>query len=157
MADLGFAWSGSGKQWGGVVDAIDPEMQTRIGEVRKAGLNIMMSMKSEGKPVSFVEDCAVDLPDLAEFTAELTDVFNKHGTPGTWYAHASVGCLHVHPVLNLKLEKDANTARKVAIGMPVTRHPSRRSQRALLTHWAPASGTSVEALIRVWMSHVYAG
>ena len=114
MADLGFTWNGSGNQWGGVVDAIDPAMQTRIGEVRKAGLNIMMSMKSEGKPVSFVEDCAVDLPDLAEFTAELTDVFNKHGTPGTWYAHASVGCLHVRPVLNLKLEKDANTMREIA-------------------------------------------
>ncbi len=114
MADLGFTWSGSGDKHGGVVDAIDPAMQSRIGEVRKAGLNIMMSMKSEGKPVSFVEDCAVELPDLAEFTAGLTEVFNKHGTPGTWYAHASVGCLHVRPVLNMKLEKDANTMREIA-------------------------------------------
>ena len=71
-------------------------------------------MKSEGKPVSFVEDCAVDLPDLAEFTAGLTEVFDKRGTPGTWYAHASVGCLHVRPVLNMKLEKDANTMREIA-------------------------------------------
>ena len=114
MSDLGFTWQGSGKQWGGVVDAINPAMQARIGEVRKAGLNIMMSMKSEGKPVSFVEDCAVDLPDLADFTAGLTEVFNKHGTSGTWYAHASVGTLHVRPVLNLKLEKDANTMREIA-------------------------------------------
>lgn len=114
MGDLGFSWSGSGKQWGGVVDAIDPAMQARIGEVRKAGLNIMMSMKSEGKPVSFVEDCAVELPDLAEYTGQLTEVFNKHGTPGTWYAHASVGCLHVRPVLNMKLQKDADTMRKIA-------------------------------------------
>lgn len=114
MADLGFHWEGKDKQWGGVIDAVDTDMQARIGEVRKAGLNIMMSMKSEGKPVSFVEDCAVELPDLAEFTSGLTDVFNKHGTPGTWYAHASVGCLHVRPVLNLKLEKDANTMREIA-------------------------------------------
>ena len=114
MGDLGFSWHGNGKQWGGVIDAVDTALQARIGEVRKAGLNIMMSMKSEGKPVSFVEDCAVDLPDLAEFTAGLTDVFNKHGTPGTWYAHASVGCLHVRPVLNMKLEKDANTMREIA-------------------------------------------
>jgi len=114
MADLGFSWEGHGKQWGGVIDAIDTDMQSRIGEVRKAGLNIMMSMKSEGKPVSFVEDCAVELPDLAEFTAGLNDVFAKHGTPGTWYAHASVGCLHVRPVLNMKLEKDANTMRDIA-------------------------------------------
>lgn len=114
MADLGFTWNGEGKHWGGVVDAVDPAMQARIGEVRKAGLNIMMSMKSEAKPVSFVEDCAVELPDLAEFTQGLTEVFNKHGSPGTWYAHASVGCLHVRPVLNMKLEKDANTMREIA-------------------------------------------
>jgi len=114
MGDLGFSWQGDDKHWGGVVDATDTAMQARIGEVRKAGLNIMMSMKSEGKPVSFVEDCAVELPDLAEFTAGLTDVFEKHGTPGTWYAHASVGCLHVRPVLNMKLEKDANTMREIA-------------------------------------------
>lgn len=114
MADLGFSWDACGENWGGVVDAVDPAMQARIGEVRKAGLNIMMSMKSEGKPVSFVEDCAVELPDLADFTAGLNEVFDKHGTPGTWYAHASVGCLHVRPVLNMKLEKDANTMRKIA-------------------------------------------
>ena len=114
MGDLGFSWNGTGPHCGGVVDAIDTGMQARIGEVRKAGLNIMMSMKTEGKPVSFVEDCAVELPDLADFTAGLTDVFNKHGTPGTWYAHASVGCLHVRPVLNMKLEKDANTMREIA-------------------------------------------
>ena len=65
----------------------------------------MMSMKEEGKPVSFVEDCAVPLEHLADYTARLTDVFEKHGTRGTWYAHASVGCLHVRPVLNLRLEQ----------------------------------------------------
>lgn len=114
MTELGFSWQGHGESLGGVVDAVEPAMQARMGEVRKAGLNIMMSMKSEGKPVSFVEDCAVELPDLAEFTAGLTEVFNKHNTPGTWYAHASVGCLHVRPVLNMKLEKDADTMREIA-------------------------------------------
>jgi len=62
----------------------------------------MMSMKGDGKPVSFIEDCAVPLEHLAEYTSQLTDVFRKHGTEGTWYAHASVGCLHVRPVLNMK-------------------------------------------------------
>lgn len=115
MSDLGFNWSGSGKQWGGVLDAIDAASQSAIAEVRTAGLNIMMSMKSEGKPVSFVEDCAVELKHLAEYTRELTEVFHRHGTEGTWYAHASVGCLHVRPVLNLKLEKDAKTMRAIAM------------------------------------------
>ena len=54
------------------------------------------------KPISFLEDCAVRLEDLAEYTDRLTRIFEKHGTYGTWYAHASVGCLHVRPVLNLK-------------------------------------------------------
>ena len=53
MGDLGFSWQGTGKNWGGVIDAVDTALQGRIGEVRKAGLNIMMSMKSEGKPVSY--------------------------------------------------------------------------------------------------------
>ncbi|MBX2825385.1 MAG: FAD-binding protein [Gammaproteobacteria bacterium] len=114
MHDLGFSWSGEKDHWGGVIDAIDPGLQNAVNEVRKAGLNIMMSMKTEGKPVSFVEDCAVALPDLAEYTAALTEIFHKHNTTGTWYAHASVGCLHVRPVLNLKLEQDAATMRTIA-------------------------------------------
>ncbi len=63
----------------------------------------MMSMKGDGKPVSFIEDCAVPLEHLAEYTDRLTRVFEKHGTRGTWYAHASVGCLHVRPVLDMRL------------------------------------------------------
>ncbi|MDH3378092.1 MAG: FAD-binding protein [Gammaproteobacteria bacterium] len=106
MAQLGFP--------GGVVEAVDAGFQQAIWNVRKAGLNIMMSMKGDGKPVSFIEDCAVRLDDLAEYTQRLTEVFRKHGTTGTWYAHASVGCLHVRPVLNLKLETDAVKMRAIA-------------------------------------------
>jgi Fe-S oxidoreductase len=62
----------------------------------------MMSMKGDGKPVSFIEDCAVPLEHLADYTARLTEVFRRHGTQGTWYAHASVGTLHVRPILDLR-------------------------------------------------------
>jgi FAD/FMN-containing dehydrogenase/Fe-S oxidoreductase len=98
----------------GVVRAIDPAFQADIASVREAGLNIMMSMKGDGKPVSFIEDCAVDLDDLADYTERLNDVFERHGTKGTWYAHASVGCLHVRPVLNMKNPADVATMRSVA-------------------------------------------
>ncbi len=74
----------------------------------------MMSMKSEGKPVCFVEDCAVRLADLADFTDRLTELFHRHGTTGTWYAHASVGLLHVRPVLNLRHEADVKALRAIA-------------------------------------------
>ena len=114
MADLGFDWRAEGKGWGGVVPIADQRLQGQIAEVRKSGLNIMMSMKQEGKPVSFVEDCAVELPDLAKYTRELSAVFERHGTRGTWYAHASVGCLHVRPVLNLKLDADVKRMRAIA-------------------------------------------
>src|SRR6266403_1324343 len=114
MGDLGLGWNKSGAKWGGVLEIFDPKLQAAVTEMRTAGLNIMMSMKEEGKPVSFVEDCAVPLSHLAEYTAGLTDIFAKHGTRGTWYAHASVGCLHVRPVLNLRLEHDVEAMRAIA-------------------------------------------
>src|SRR3954451_17058773 len=94
MADLGLP--------GSVVEVTDAKQQRDIWEVRKAGLNIMMSMKGDGKPVSFIEDCAVPLEHLAEYTDRLTRVFEKNGTRGTWYAHASVGTLHVRPILDMR-------------------------------------------------------
>ncbi len=114
MGDLGFAFASDSTGWGGVVPVTDPGLQAQIAEYRKSGLNVMMSMKEEGKPISFVEDCAVALPDLAAYTAGLTDIFARHGTKGTWYAHASVGCLHVRPVLNMRQDKDVRTMRAIA-------------------------------------------
>ena len=114
IGDLGLSWDKAGAKWGGVVEILDPKLQAGITEVRTAGLNIMMSMKEAGKPVSFVEDCAVPLEHLADYTARLTEIFEKNGTRGTWYAHAAVGCLHVRPVLNLRLDKDVRAMRAIA-------------------------------------------
>jgi FAD/FMN-containing dehydrogenase/Fe-S oxidoreductase len=96
-----------------VVSMTDDAPQKNLWEVRKAGLNIMMSLKGDGKPVSFIEDCAVPLENLAEYTANLTEVFAKHGTRGTWYAHASVGTLHVRPILDMR-RGDAKKMRAIA-------------------------------------------
>ncbi|TCK29022.1 FAD/FMN-containing dehydrogenase [Ancylobacter aquaticus] len=114
VGDLGFGWDREGANWGGVVSVREAGLQAAIADVRTSGLNIMMSMKQAGKPVSFVEDCAVPLPHLADYTARLTEVFERNGTRGTWYAHASEGCLHVRPVLNLRLEKDVKAMRAIA-------------------------------------------
>ena len=94
MADLGEPDS--------VVAMPDEAPQKALWEVRKAGLNIMMSLKGDGKPVSFIEDCAVPLEHLADYTDALSEVFERHGTRGTWYAHASVGTLHVRPILDMR-------------------------------------------------------
>ena len=87
---------------GSVVHLFDDAPQKALWDVRKAGLNIMMSLKGDGKPVSFIEDCAVPLEHLADYTDALTEVFERHGTRGTWYAHASVGTLHVRPILDMR-------------------------------------------------------
>ena len=60
MGDLGLP--------GSVVEMPDEAPQKDLWEVRKAGLNIMMSLKGDGKPVSFIEDCAVPLEHLADYT-----------------------------------------------------------------------------------------
>ncbi len=106
MAALGHAQA--------VVEATSPDLQAEIASLRTAGLNIVMSMRSAGKPVSFIEDCTVPVARLAEYTAALEDLFARHDTKGTWYAHAGAGCLHVRPVLNLRLEKDRKAFRAIA-------------------------------------------
>ncbi len=114
MSGLGYGFGQGGEQEGGVVAVKDAKLQAAIADLRASGLNIMMSMKEAGKPVSFVEDCAVPLEHLADYTDRLTAIFERHGTRGTWYAHASEGCLHVRPVLNVKLDKDVATMRTIA-------------------------------------------
>ncbi len=106
MGDLGFPDA--------VVEVVEPARQRSIWEMRESCMNIMMSMKGEGKPISFIEDCAVPLEHLADYTSAITDLFSRHGTRGTWYAHASVGCLHVRPILNIKSEDGVKAMRAIA-------------------------------------------
>lgn len=87
---------------GSVIPLASAAEQQALWSVRKAGLNIMMSMRGDGKPVSFIEDCAIPLENLAEYTRRLTEIFHQHDTSGTWYAHASVGTLHVRPILDMR-------------------------------------------------------
>ena len=105
MGDLGLP--------GQVVRMPDAGPQKALWDVRKAGLNIMMSMKGDGKPVSFIEDCAVPLEHLADYVARLTEVFERNGTRGTWYAHASVGTLHVRPILDMRQGGPSGGAQKM--------------------------------------------
>ena len=119
-----------------------PSSSATFWEVRKAGLNIMMSMKGDGKPVSFIEDCAVPLEHLAEYTDRLTRVFEKNGTRGTWYAHASVGTLHVRPILDMRRDgakKMRAIAEEACAMVKDTRAPIPASTA---TAWCARSGSS---------------
>jgi FAD/FMN-containing dehydrogenase/Fe-S oxidoreductase len=106
MADHGFPDA--------MVEVIEAVRQRSVWEMREGCLNIVVSMKGDGKPVSFIEDCAVPLESLADYTDAITDLFERHGTRGTWYAHASVGCLHVRPILNMKDQGDVRKMRAIA-------------------------------------------
>ncbi len=97
-----------------VLRVLGPDFQRDIWNLRKSGMNIVTSMKGDGKPVAFIEDCAVPLEHLAEYTARVEELFAKHGTKAVWYAHASVGCLHVRPILNLKQRSEVGKMRDIA-------------------------------------------
>ena len=80
----------------------EPEAQADLWAVRKAGLGLLMSQPGDSKPVEFIEDVAVPVERLGEYTRRVDDILRQNGTAGEWYAHASAGCLHMRPVLNLK-------------------------------------------------------
>lgn len=98
----------------GVTRVEDPAQQAAVWGVRRAALSVVMSVKGDKKPVSIVEDCAVPLDRLREYAAAVEEVFARHATSATWYAHASVGCLHVRPSLNVKEAAGVATLRAVA-------------------------------------------
>ncbi|HZT83414.1 MAG TPA: FAD-linked oxidase C-terminal domain-containing protein, partial [Gemmataceae bacterium] len=84
--------------------AADAAGQARIWKLRKLALGLSMAEKGDAKALSFVEDTAVAPEHLRDYIAEFLDVVRRHGTTAGVYAHASVGCLHVRPVVNLKTE-----------------------------------------------------
>jgi Fe-S oxidoreductase len=84
--------------------AIELAAQARIWSLREAALGLSMAMKEEAKSISFVEDTAVSPDHLRDYIDRFLGIIRKHETTAGIYAHASVGCLHVRPVVNLKTE-----------------------------------------------------
>ena len=82
--------------------AVAPADQARIWKLRESSLGLSMAMKGDAKSISFVEDTAVAPEKLRDFIARFLEVIRRHGTTAGVYAHASVGCLHVRPVVNMK-------------------------------------------------------
>src|SRR6185312_12368468 len=83
------------------VPAIDASVRDPLWSLRESALPLLFGMVGDRKPVTFVEDCAVAPERLPEFAARFRDTLQRHGTDGAFYGHASVGCLHIRPVLNL--------------------------------------------------------
>ena len=95
------------------VRAFDPVEQTNIWKVRKAGLGLLLGMKGERKPIAFVEDCAVEPSKLPEFFVKFREVIHKYKTSAGYYGHASVGCLHIRPLINTKEARDIQVMKEM--------------------------------------------
>jgi FAD/FMN-containing dehydrogenase/Fe-S oxidoreductase len=94
--------------------AIDPASQARIWSLREAALGLSTAMKGDAKSISFVEDTAVPPERLRDYIERFLDVVRRHGTVAGIYAHASVGCLHVRPVIDLKTEEGVRRFEAIA-------------------------------------------
>ena len=79
-----------------------PAAQADLWDVRKAGLGLLMSVPGDVKPITFIEDVAVPVERLSSYVRTVDEIMARHGTSAEWYAHASAGCLHLRPLINLK-------------------------------------------------------
>ena len=86
-----------------ITPLFDPSLQANVWAVRKIGLGLLMSMRSDWKPIPFIEDTAVPPHHLATYIPQVEAFCQELGTQMTYYAHASAGCLHIRPLINLKL------------------------------------------------------
>ena len=100
------------------VNLLDRTAQANVWNVRKGGLGLLMSIRGDAKPLPFVEDTAVDPENLGEFTRRFDEIVRNHGTTAAYYGHASVGCLHIRPLVSLK--DSQGIATMVSIGEEIS-------------------------------------
>lgn len=106
------------RAWPGVTAvqiAADRETYQHIWACRKAAMPLLMSIPGARKPITFVEDTAVDPTRLPEFVARFRQIIQRHGTDGAFYGHASVGCLHIRPLLDSANRDDIARIEAIAL------------------------------------------
>jgi FAD/FMN-containing dehydrogenase/Fe-S oxidoreductase len=135
---------GMGYAWPIISDAAG---QSAVWDVRKAGLGLLMSRPGERQPYDFVDDTAVDPGRLRDYIARFMQILKEEDAEEcSYYAHASVGCLHVKPVLNLRRRGDVQKMYRVA---------DRISSLAVEFSGA-VTGEHGDGLVRsVWLESVY--
>ena len=95
--------------------ALDGPGQEQIWKLRKAGLGLLLGTRGERKPIAFVEDCAVLPERLPQFFTRFREVIRKYDTSAGYYGHASVGCLHIRPLINTKLPSEIRKMKDMTI------------------------------------------
>ena len=100
---------------GAVLEISDPAQQANVWNTRKAGLGILMSVRGDAKPIPFIEDAAVPVERLADYVTEMQEFALSTGVEWVaMYAHASAGCLHIRPLINLKTVEGMSQIRAIA-------------------------------------------
>ena len=93
---------------------LTPTEQEMVWNVRKAGLGLMMNVPGDAKPLPFVEDTAVPPESLPQFVERFDEIVKEHGTEAGYYGHASVGCLHIRPLIDLKRQDGVSKMASIA-------------------------------------------
>jgi FAD/FMN-containing dehydrogenase/Fe-S oxidoreductase len=146
LADMERSLAGAGMGYA-VVRAVDPAEQDNIWRVRKAGQGLLQGVKGDTKPITFVEDTAVPPERLAPFIRRFQEILQRHGIRAAIYAHASVGCLHVRPLINLKDAHQIETMRAIAEAVG----------DLVIEFGGTMSGEHGDGLVRGWFLERYFG
>lgn len=96
------------------VTTTDAARQRDMWRMREAGLGLLMSVRGDAKPIAFVEDTAVAPEKLPAFIQRFQEIVGRHGTEAAYYGHASVGCLHIRPSVNVKSREGLATMQAIA-------------------------------------------
>ena len=128
------------------VKLLDPADQANVWALRSAGLGLLMSTRGDSKPLPYVEDTAVDPQRLGEYVRRFDQIVRAHGTTAGYYGHASVGCLHIRPLVNLKTGEGLD--RMVSIASDIS--------DLVLEFGGSLSGEHGDGIVRgVWTEKMY--
>ncbi len=128
------------------VRLLDAGAQANVWGVRKAGLGLLMSLRGDAKPIPFIEDVAVPVEHLAAYTRDVQRVAAETNTRLAIYAHASAGCLHIRPILNLKSSKGVATMVQI----------QRAVADLVLKYGGVLSSEHGDGIARSWLNrHIY--
>jgi FAD/FMN-containing dehydrogenase/Fe-S oxidoreductase len=97
-----------------VTRALEPEQQQRVWKFRKGSQGLLMSVLGDKKPIAFVEDPAVPVENLPEFLRRFQKLLAGYDTAGGYYGHASVGCIHIRPLIDLKQASEVEKMRRIS-------------------------------------------
>jgi len=125
----------------------DEEHQQQLWRLRKVGLGLILSGDEGGQPVGGLEDCAVPVEQLADFQQAFEQMLGQHGLAATYYAHASVGLLHIRPRIDLRYEG----------GRDLLRQLGGEATQLVMEHGGTVSGEHGDGRIRAAMTHAFYG